>query len=87
MTHFAVVQINQLKEDLQDRERELSETQQKVIILDGELEASQETVDRLEASLNNYKQKFTTVTDDMSHLEVKYSQIQEQLAETRNRVG
>ena len=63
------------------------EQRQACIVLEGQLEQSQETVTRHEASLDSYKQKYDQCMDEIGHLENKFSQLQEQLAETRNRVS
>ena len=79
--------MNRRGEELQAQDRQWSECRQQVIILEGQLEQSQEDMQRLEASLDNYKQKFKHGTEQISQLEESLGRTQEQLADSRNRVS
>ncbi len=50
------------------------------------MEQVQETNEHLQEQLDSYKQKYDEATEQISHLEATFSKVQEQLAESRNRV-
>lgn len=83
----AVSEVNRRGDELQTQDRQWSECRQQVIILEGQLEQSHENINRLENSLDNYKQKFQTGTEQIGQLEDTLTKTQEQLAESRNRVS
>ncbi len=80
------LQINRHRDEIQDLERQLSEKRQNVIVLEGTMEQVQETNEHLQEQLDTYKQKYDESTEQISHLEATFSKVQEQLAESRNRV-
>ncbi len=81
-----MIQINRHRDTVQDQDRQMMEQRQQVIVLEGQLEQTQETNERLESSLDTYKQKYDACMEEIGHLENKFSQLQEQLSDTRNRV-
>lgn len=83
----AVLEVNRRGEDLATQDRQLSECRQQVIVLEGQLEQNQETSDRLEDSLANYKQKYQTTIDQLTNLENSFASVQDQLAESRSKVN
>jgi chromosome segregation ATPase len=73
--------------DLQDQERLLTDSQQQAIILDGQLEQANENVHHLEVTLESYKQKYQLATDQMNNIQESFNNLQDQLADSRNKVN
>ena len=83
----AVAEVNRRGDELQAQDRQWSECRQQVIVLEGQLEQSQEAVQRLESGLDGYKQKFQQSTEQIVQLEDSLTQTQEQLTESRTKVS
>ena len=80
-------QLKKTHEDLRDSERLLSESRQQAVVLEDQLETSQETVERLEGNLDNYKLKYSHCTEEISRLEETFAGIQRQLIDSKERVS
>ena len=72
---------------MSDGERLLSECRQQNIVLEGQLEQSQDDLARIRTSLDNYKQKYQECTEQLAATEDTVRTVQEQLATSRNKVS
>ena len=66
--------------------RLLTAKRQEALVLEEQLEQTQDKVDHLESSLDGYKQKYDACVEELGHVQDKYAQLQDSLSETRNRV-
>ena len=62
------------------------DSQQQAIILDGQLEQANEQIHHLEVTLESYKQKYQSAHDQINNMQQSFNLMQEQLAESRNKV-
>ena len=83
--HLIVFQVNKRGEELSSQDRILTECRQQIIVLEGEGEQTQQTVQRLQLSLDDYKQKYQVNMEHIAQLEGALQRTQENLDDAKNR--